>query len=570
MTADNSKDMTDRGASTSHDPDVYLLIAAGAVALICALLKMSANHTFWYDEVTLYVNLRDAPFSSLFGTLPFYDQAAPPLYNMVGSALARLVGLNEFLLRLPSWLALVGIGALALTFPRMEQRQRAAFCLASVASYTLLTYSVQAKHYALEMLVIYLALYAGLAPLRGGAGAILRLLAYLLLSLASFLAPLVIGALILFQLADGWRVERQVTHSPGLAALARRHITRALPLVIGGVAALAVYFLISRSISEFQFQNYRYTYDVGYARGDVVTFYYGALRRMMDSHRATLALLSIALFAVGMATAAWRRAELALPFLALLLAPLLLNLVGVFPLIGGRQSLILVPSIAYFVSLGIATVLGALGGRWRWVAAAVVGVLFLVIPVRWLITPSGQESRQVIEAVRTQLDARGSPVLTTLGAQPLIDAYIGPFAGPACTGHPAELLGWTSRCSVARKDQSPPGFIGEGTGWIYMNYIGHVAMDGIVFDIPRATAAMWVDDYMRFLRQQACGTDEVLVALSQLNLAFRARLVKVLETAGTVKLVLDSPPSRKVEDDGALMTWERQPDREGCMPGASL
>ncbi|PZQ80126.1 MAG: hypothetical protein DI549_18150 [Ancylobacter novellus] len=241
--------MTDRGASTSHDPDVYLLIAAGAVALICALLKMSANHTFWYDEVTLYVNLRDAPFSSLFGTLPFYDQAAPPLYNMVGSALARLVGLNEFLLRLPSWLALVGIGALALAFPRMEKRQRAAFCLASVASYTLLTYSVQAKHYALEMLVI--------APLRGGAGAILRLLAYLLLSLASFLAPLVIGALILFQLADGWRVERQVTHSPGLAALARRHITRALPLVIGGVAALAVYFLISRSISEFQFQNYR-------------------------------------------------------------------------------------------------------------------------------------------------------------------------------------------------------------------------------------------------------------------------------------------------------------------------
>ncbi|PZQ80127.1 MAG: hypothetical protein DI549_18155, partial [Ancylobacter novellus] len=62
-----------------------------------------------------------------------------------------------------------------------------------------------------------------------------------------------------------------------------------------------------------------------------MTFYYGALRRMMDSHRATLALLSIALFAVGMATAAWRRAELALPFLALLLAPLLLNLVGVFP-----------------------------------------------------------------------------------------------------------------------------------------------------------------------------------------------------------------------------------------------
>jgi len=103
-----------------------------------------------------------------------------------------------------------------------------------------------------------------------------------------------------------------------------------------------------------------------------------------------------------------------------------------------------------------------------------------------------------------------------------------------------------------------------------MNYIGHVAMDGIVFDIPRATAAMWIDDYMRFLRQQACGTDEVLVALSQLNLAFRARLVKVLETAGTVKLVLDSPPSRKVEDDGALMTWERQPDSKGCMPGAAL
>jgi hypothetical protein len=569
MTADRPKELNDRNASKSNDLDVYLLIAACAVALICALLKTSANHTLWYDEVTLYVNLRDTPFSDLFGMLPFYDQAAPPLYNIVGSALARLAGLNEFLLRLPSLLALAGIGALALNFPRMEKRQRAAFCLASVTSYTLLSYSVQAKHYALEMLVIYLALYVGLAPLRGCAGAALRLLAFLLLSLASFLAPLVLGAIIVFQLADAWRAERQEGAAPGVAALASRHMTRVLPLVIGGVATLAVYFLISRNISDFQFQNYRYTYDPGYSRGNALAFYFGALRSMMDSHRATLGMLSIALFAVGMATAAWRRTRLALPFLALLLAPLLLNLLGAFPLIGGRYSLILLPSIAYFVSLGIATLLEMLEGRWRWAGAAFVAALFLFIPVRWLMTPSGQESRQVIEAVRTRLDA-GQPVLSTLGAQPLIDAYLGPFGGPACTGHPPALLGWTNRCSIARKDQSPPGFIGLPTAWIYMNYIGHVAMGGAVFDLPRATAEVWIDDYLRFLRQQACGTEDALIALSHLTLDFRERLVKTLESAGTVTLVLDSDPSRKLEDDGALLKWVRLPGSPGCVPGAAL
>lgn len=569
MTADRPRDLNDRNASTSNGVDVYFLIAACGVALICALLKMSANHTLWYDEVTLYVNLRDTPFAGLFSTLPFYDQAAPPLYNMVGGTLVRLVGPNEFLLRLPSLLALAGIGALALTFPAMEKRQRAAFCLASVASYTLLSYSVQAKHYALEMLFIYLALYVGLAPLRGYAGVALRLPAFLLLSLASFLAPVVLGAIIVFQLADAWRAERQGGAAPGLAAFARRHMTRVLPLAVSGVAVLAVYVLISRDVSAFQFQNFRYTYDAGYARGNVLAFYVGALRSMMDSHRATLGLLSIALFALGLATAAWRRARLALPFLALLLAPLLLNLVGMFPLIGGRHSLILLPSIAYFVSLGISTLLGMLAARWRWAGAAVGAALFLFIPVRWLMTPSGQESRQVVDAVRAQL-AAGRPVLTTLGAQPLIDAYLGPFEGPACTGHPPELLGWTNRCSVTRASQSQPGFIGEPTAWITMNYIGHVVMGGAVFDTPRATVEVWIDDYLRFLRQQACGTDDALIALSHLTHAFRERLVKTLESAGTVTLVLDSSPSRKLEGDGALLKWVRLPDSPGCMPGAAL
>ncbi len=116
-----------------------------------------ANPTLWLDESALSLNILDFNFLELLRTDRF-NQSAPFAYLLLEKLLTSFVGIQEYLLRLPAFVA--GLAALYLLyrlFEAFEIRNKVMLAFFAVLPVAI-TYSVQQKQYMIELAISALLL----------------------------------------------------------------------------------------------------------------------------------------------------------------------------------------------------------------------------------------------------------------------------------------------------------------------------------------------------------------------------------------------------------------------------
>jgi hypothetical protein len=205
---------------------------------------MQSARGLWQDEATLLANF-GLPLPRYFASLPFYDQAAPPLalltldagYWLAGGATTAmrllLLGLNLALF--------AGLGLAA-----YRRRDREVLLMVAIVAVTPLAvrYSVELKQYGFETQASLLFLVA-LRWLPGRPGVVMLLAA--LLSFVSYSIMLVVGVAVLDALVFRFRAE-----------LARRWLAL---LVVYTVGWLACYALLFHPTTALQTANYPEAYE---------------------------------------------------------------------------------------------------------------------------------------------------------------------------------------------------------------------------------------------------------------------------------------------------------------------
>lgn len=109
---------------------LWLAVAAG---LLLRAWHYAANHTIWYDEAVLLVNVMGKDFAGLLGPL-HHEVAAPPLFVWLLKLIHLAGGDQPYLWRLPPFL--FSVGGLLVTVPlarRVFPPHLAAFAVAMVA-----------------------------------------------------------------------------------------------------------------------------------------------------------------------------------------------------------------------------------------------------------------------------------------------------------------------------------------------------------------------------------------------------------------------------------------------------
>jgi hypothetical protein len=143
---------------------VGLILGAGALA---RLIQFVDRRTLWYDEAMLSLNVATRTWSGLMRPLD-YEQAAPVPFLWLQRAAITVLGVNEYALRLCSFLAGVAVTVLAWEVARrMLPRPQAILATALTAlSPMLIRYSAEAKPYQLDALLALAVALAALALLR--------------------------------------------------------------------------------------------------------------------------------------------------------------------------------------------------------------------------------------------------------------------------------------------------------------------------------------------------------------------------------------------------------------------
>ena len=115
----------------------------------------------------LFVNVRDIAWHELFHPLPFYDQTAPFAYIALLKAIESIVGLQETVLRLPSWLALIATFALIARLPETGRTTRILIAALIAGSFVTARIVTDAKPYMFEALFAF-AMMIAFHPRAGG------------------------------------------------------------------------------------------------------------------------------------------------------------------------------------------------------------------------------------------------------------------------------------------------------------------------------------------------------------------------------------------------------------------
>jgi len=150
---------------TDSDDKLYSRIAWGMVVLGVALRVWQYlwNTGFWYDEAWVLMNIQDLSFVELAGALK-HDQSAPLGYLWLLRALYVLGGLNEFLLRAPSLIAVVLGMVLMLPLARRIVKPKAVpwVLVMLAASEYLIVFGSRTKPYTIDALGTILLLYTAI------------------------------------------------------------------------------------------------------------------------------------------------------------------------------------------------------------------------------------------------------------------------------------------------------------------------------------------------------------------------------------------------------------------------
>ena len=77
----------------------WLMLTAIALGIVCRIAQYAANRSYWTDEASLVLNIRNLTAGQLLGPLR-YSQAAPPLFLLIERGLFRIAGGGEMSLRI--------------------------------------------------------------------------------------------------------------------------------------------------------------------------------------------------------------------------------------------------------------------------------------------------------------------------------------------------------------------------------------------------------------------------------------------------------------------------------------
>ncbi len=550
------------------------MLAAAVAPLVVVSIDATRPLTLWFDEATFFVNARDAAWFDLVSrSLPYYDQASPPGYTALVKILYELAGLREWLLRLPSLLAYFGIFWIAVRFPGLGRMERTIFALAILCSNVLLLYSFQVKHYVVEQMFTLLLLRELIRFADSGGRSWRDLLVASCVALPFVVAMpvlLVAAASILgvSRIQRTWRCRATALAAAGPSDAPGVTDARTLWPALLTVVALSLAFhasVVRNTLAPLA--NYRYALDFGFADGFDPGFYVRRPMGILISHYLdsplVLSIITVVSL-VGVVRVVSRGSAAGWLMASIPLAVLTLNIAGLFPLLPGRHSLVLLPSIAYVIAVG--TSLGY--ERFRSPAASVIPlavvVCLIVSPLAFGRTIHGQQSGKTVAFVREMLSRPAMSeggLLVTLGSEPILDAYLGESAPgwAAACGATLPTVTWTDRCSAVRTGNVMPDFQGQSTQWYLMNYIAHASGDGRIrpTDVSGHRIERATRDYLRFLRQSACQARTAIIASVHLGSRFRNMLVAELERSGHLETVLDENRSA-ASSDGSVWRFVRR------------
>lgn len=523
----------------------YTLLFLLALLFVGGLVRLLATGSFWYDEATLFVNIRDASWVAMTRPLPFYDQAAPLGYLALEKAIYTVGGLNEKLLRAPSFISWITISLLAISLKSIEIKERILFAIAICSSSVVIDYGVQAKHYIVDLAFMMAVL---VVFLRQDTAVSTRIFVTIFGIVFSMQTPVALSAVVVAGAAEAiFNKER---------ASGRQRFGRWMAFIRGNwyIAALILvnliyYILVVQPASSLQIKLYRYTFDFGFPADDIIRFYIDFVLYFMRSHGSLgLWLIFIPVMCLGVFDGLRRNRTTAVAFLAIPTIVVALNLVRVYPLVAGRFSLVLLPTVTFFLALGAVGLARRIPGRWGSpVTVVLFGTVLACLAGAGAVAWPRRDMRDV-QPVFDELERHlqsGQTILLTIGSQPIYDAYFGPVPPMPgrCLEASEQIIGWTSRCSHEGAPDRPTGFVGMATPWRVMNYIAHSSLEGPVRDVPSDELLAWRRTYIQYLRMEGCAHQPTILFNVGLTRSFVMPVV-----SGGLSLINDPVPQELQQD----------------------
>lgn len=430
--------------ANSRIADVAVLVLGGGLFLALAL--QAVVRPLWIDEVMAMVNYPLAGLSAMFDPLPHYSQAAPPLFNVIISAIANLdpVVIRVVLLLIISACVLVSV---TLAFPAVWVP--GAVLLSASAISTMIPLWTEMKYYGLE--VAGVAIILAWVVKKDGAGRFTVRDLVLLMAAACFGISSMVIAVVALLTHLALRRRDGSWPSPGEAL-------RAAILL----AFVAAYYLAIKHGTRLQIATYPDEYNV---KGVSAVFMF--IKSTM--HVAGYAFLPLAALAIAVNLLDVRapRTQRLILFSVLTMGAFgALAFVGAYPARSARHVAWAGAFYIFFVVNAVWILLGSRGERlrlsWRTGAAAAVAaiaVLAAARPVyRELVTPDAfvnTDNGRVLAWLRS---TPPQSVGVWIGAQPVIEYYRKAY--PEIGKH--RYFGFVTTESVSvSPDLISPGFLSQ-------------------------------------------------------------------------------------------------------------
>jgi len=532
-----------------------MMIIAAVAAGYGARLLMPP--TLWFDEAMLLSNVRDMAWSALLQPPPYYDQTAPLGYIALLKVIYGLFGLNEGLLRLPSWLALAGSLALIFRLPDLDRTARLVACAVLAGSFVVARVATDAKPYMFDVffgLALIMAFHPATTGLLARTSSRLLLVAAAIVMTVSF--PLVVFAVAAPAILTTLRTDL-ISRST-----LRQSATVPLAVVFGiALALFAAYFALYIGASlKLVSANHAYDIQTGFynGRGGYLPWVLGRSGAVLYSHMRELVFLIAALALAGFGLLTARLSVYAGQMAALAFVMVILNKAGLFPILNDRFSIFLLPWLAIAVGATGSWVAGRLPHAMPRSLCCGLMVSILIYPGAGTLTdPFHQQARASLAKIRKSPDI---PLVPIVSAQPIADIYVArkpDVAGKCLIGG---LLARTTRRTEARAPGAGP-FLGDATKWFLMNYVVVESWDKAPPGLPAATVQKLAADYYDWFAAEVLRHPRAHVLLLQANSHIADAVTSRLSLHGKLTRVLDERGRGLSHGAAQLYLFERSPKR---------
>jgi hypothetical protein len=478
----------------------HVVLGFVAIVMLGLLLRLLTRHTFWYDEAMLLTNITEGTLGELFGPLPFYDQAAPLLYVLLLKLIHTLAGLNEVLLRLPSWFAGgAALWIMARRMPGLTNLERACAAAVLAGSYTFAYLTTEAKQYNFEVLCacVLMAFFQGPAASVRGLAARLAFLLGAMMAASTF--PVLVFAV---GAVDQLRGVRRLADMKGIVW--PRVAAGGWVLAVAAVCYVPYYLVHVRPAYQAVLGNFGYTYEsFGFARTSIFPVWLvGNVWDIIESHFAIFGVLIIAAVAVGILRLRGRGTAYPAQAATLAATIIALNAAGLFPLLPARFSVFLMPWLAVLAGVAVAWVLSLVADRGIRVLLAAAAMCIVMVPALHCIAdPTEHESRRSVAFLKAAQSAPDKlPVAVTVSAQPVYDLYLKTPVVPGADRCIAPgIIGYTNRCRAIKTPGEATTFAGPSTKWYLLNYVSVIGrgLEPVGFTGPAPQA--YADSYIEWL-----------------------------------------------------------------------